>query len=196
MKCSTLASCYVALFYGLILFNITSCTSTSNSEDGWSSIDGSYDGEYCAEVEYYNPNTGTNSTYTLNVYVENDQLIEVYWPNGGVLDQDHFDDSDISNGECSFTSDKGYEYTVRLLGEPCGFTDQSELESQWEEDSDAEVCPKCGDHKYSFDDYCSSCEQLINEEANDYCSQCGGYEYGVQGGVCSFCESENDLWLN
>ncbi len=27
------------------------------------------DGDYCAEIKYYNPDTGTNSTYTLPIEV-------------------------------------------------------------------------------------------------------------------------------
>ena len=36
------------------------------------------DGTYCAEVEYYNPNTGTRSTYDLDVEVENGDLSSKY----------------------------------------------------------------------------------------------------------------------
>lgn len=39
------------------------------------------DGEWCADVEYYNPNTGTRHTYTLDVEVEDEELIRIDWPN-------------------------------------------------------------------------------------------------------------------
>lgn len=73
------------------------------------------DGTYEAKIEYYNPKTGTYSTYTLDVEVENDELVKIYWNNGGWLDESHFYATDISTGTASFTSDRGYEYTVTLL---------------------------------------------------------------------------------
>lgn len=73
------------------------------------------DGTYTAEVDYYNPETGTSSTYRLDVDVENNELVKIHWNNGGWLDDTHFYPVDISDGEASFTSDKGYEYKVRLL---------------------------------------------------------------------------------
>lgn len=72
------------------------------------------DGTWCADVEYYNPNTGTRHTYTLNVEVANGELTEIEWPNGGWLDESHFTAEDITSGECSFDSDKGNTYTVTL----------------------------------------------------------------------------------
>lgn len=72
------------------------------------------DGTYTAEVDYYNPETGTSSTYTLDVEVENGELTVIHWPNGGWLDESHFTPEDITSGSCSFTSDEGNEYTVTL----------------------------------------------------------------------------------
>jgi major membrane immunogen (membrane-anchored lipoprotein) len=63
-------------FYNLSIFLlVTLLTSCSSSDDEYNYEDypiegqteeGFEDGTYCAEVEYYNPNTGTNSTYTLS----------------------------------------------------------------------------------------------------------------------------------
>lgn len=72
------------------------------------------DGTYSATVDYYNPDTGTSSTYTLDVEVENGELTVIHWPNGGWLDSSHFTPEDITSGSCSFTSDEGNEYTVTL----------------------------------------------------------------------------------
>lgn len=85
--------------------------SARSQEDGEAEFS---DGEWCADVEYYNPSTGTRNTYTLDVEVEGGELIRIDWPNGGWLDESHFVAEDISSGECSFTSDRGYEYTVTL----------------------------------------------------------------------------------
>ncbi len=83
--------------------------------------DNSYkDGTYCASVTYDNPSTGTNHTYNLNVEVRNNKLIKILWPNGGWLDDSHFTPPHLSvNSSCSFRSDKGYTYTVKITGAEC-----------------------------------------------------------------------------
>src|SRR5690606_4640507 len=95
-------------------------------------------GIYCATVDYYNPNTGTSSSYILNVEVEGDELITIYWTNGGWLDESHFYPEDISSGSCDFTSDKGYDYTVTIIGDDCQFTDD-DVSSEYEEDHTDEI---------------------------------------------------------
>lgn len=119
----------------LLLITFTSCKydNNSSSEDETelttTDEDGNEvypDGTYCAEVDYYNPNTGTNSTYTLNVEVENNELTVIHWPNGGWLDESHFTPEELdSSGSCSFTSDQGYEYKVQITGPECNFTDEA-----------------------------------------------------------------------
>jgi hypothetical protein len=120
---------YSFLFVLLLLG--TSCSGTSKynednidsfEEDFVDSDNGDYyeDGTYCAEIEYYNPNTGTSNSYTLSVEVESNELTTIYWGNGGWLDEDHFSSEELdSDGSCSFTSDKGYEYTVTIIGTDC-----------------------------------------------------------------------------
>ena len=86
------------LFSSVLLFNI-GCNNNSGSrnssesdeeysenEDNDSDDDGYKDGKYCAEVEYYNPSTGTRNTYDLDVEVESGELTVIYWPNSGWLD--------------------------------------------------------------------------------------------------------------
>jgi hypothetical protein len=82
------------------------------------------DGEYCAEVNYDNPNTGTSSTYNLAVEVENGELVKIQWSNGGWLDSSHFSPPDITDGTASFDDDRGREYKVELL-EPGNCNDSS-----------------------------------------------------------------------
>jgi hypothetical protein len=72
-------------------------------------------GNYCAEVEYYNPRTGTRSTYTLPVKIENNKLAVIYFPNGGWLDDSHFNPPVIKNGKANFVSDRKYRYAIKLL---------------------------------------------------------------------------------
>jgi hypothetical protein len=75
------------------------------------------DDTYCAEVEYYNPNTGTRSTYTLTVEVQSNEIVEINFPNGGWLDNDHFSGADLEeDGTASFTSDRGYQYEITIVG--------------------------------------------------------------------------------
>jgi hypothetical protein len=82
------------------------------------------DGTYCADVTYYNPNTNRQSEYTLNVEVGNGKLTKILWSNGGWLDISHFTPPNLSSsGDCSFTSDKGYQYTVSITGSECLTTD-------------------------------------------------------------------------
>ena len=82
---------------------------------------GYLDNTYCATVRYHNPNTSTQSSYTLIVKVENDEIVEIDWPNGGKLDEENFSDAILDEvGHSSFTSDKGYEYEVQIIGESDG----------------------------------------------------------------------------
>lgn len=209
------------LYYLLmIILIVVGCNGTSSGDSRYGrSVTDDYDlldGEFCADVDYYNPNTGTNSTYTLNVLVEDDYLVEIYWPNGGWLDTDHFYSEHIGDGYCSFTSDLGYEYEITLNGEPCSFTDESSYYSQRQEDYEEVTCPRCGDEKDSYDDYCDDCEDEIEhtcsrcgqydilmystddyctdctDEIENTCSRCGGHEYYIYGGICSSCQDEED----
>ena len=72
------------------------------------------DGTYEAEVEVYNPETGYETTYTLDVEVEDGELTKIYWNNGGWLDDSHFSPVDISDGSASFEDDRGRRYKVEL----------------------------------------------------------------------------------
>ncbi|RWZ90368.1 MAG: hypothetical protein EO766_02895 [Hydrotalea sp. AMD] len=47
------------------------------------------DGTYSATVNYYNPETGYSQTYTLDVEVEDCEVVQIDFPNGGWLDIDH-----------------------------------------------------------------------------------------------------------
>jgi len=110
---------FKSIFIGLMIVFI-GCggqSSSDNNSSYYSEQDGYEDGTYCAEIDYYYSETGTNSTYTLEVEIENNELTKIYWPNGGWLDDSYFLPSDISNGEASFTSDRGVDYTVRIIGQ-------------------------------------------------------------------------------
>lgn len=89
----------------------TEIETTSTEYDTYNDIE---DGVHSAEVRIYNPNTGHTGTYTLDVEVENGELVKIYWDNGGWLDESHFTATDISNGTASFTDDEGREYEVTI----------------------------------------------------------------------------------
>jgi hypothetical protein len=142
------------------------------------------DDTYCAEVEYYNPNTGTRSTYTLNVEVENNELTVIHWPNGGWLDDSHFEPQELdSSGNCSFTSDNGYEYDIHITGPECNFTDEDQMNREISEDQALLVCPECGFSKYEYDDYCYSCKRKMT------CPECGSRKNKYEE-VCSSCKDK------
>jgi hypothetical protein len=156
-------------------------------ETGRSLFGGYADGTYCAEVTYYNPNTGTNSTYTLRVEVEDNFVVAFYWPNGGWLDSDHFTPEELdSDGYCSFESDQGYEYTVTIIGTDCDFTDETSFLQDLNSDQEAITCGRCGDTKDADRRYCDSC----TDEIENTCRRCGDYEYGMDDGLCSRCTNQ------
>lgn len=74
------------------------------------------DDTYCADVKYYNPNTGTHSEYRLTIEVESNEVVTINFPNGGYLDTEHFSGAELDeDGTTSFTSDEGYEYEVQVI---------------------------------------------------------------------------------
>lgn len=73
------------------------------------------DGHYCATVKYSNNNTGTHSLYILNVEVTDGKLSKIMFPNGGWLDDTHFNPPPVAyNGYAEFVNDRGYYYQVLI----------------------------------------------------------------------------------
>ena len=139
------------IFFQLIIIGLVMiliCCGGRNNSDGnsnyYSEENGYEDGTYCAEVDYYYSETGTSSTYTLEVEIEDNELTVIHWPNGGWLDDSHFSPPDISDGEASFTSDRGVDYTIRIIGKEgdCSLdtyvTDEDELIREKEEQEEEE----------------------------------------------------------
>jgi hypothetical protein len=117
----------LALAFSTFLISVISCSDNSTEEKGALEVtkpseeSKKYpDGTYCADVTYFNPNTSTLRTYTLNVEVEDNALTMINWPNGGWLDDSHFSPAKLDHdGSCKFTSDKSYEYKIKITGPPC-----------------------------------------------------------------------------
>lgn len=120
------------VFYLLILTALISCNGnneansvyTNQSSENTSEKKKSFeDGTFCADVIFHNPNTGTTNKYQLNVEVNNRYVEKVLWPNGGWLDDDHYSSERLDDdNECSITTDKGYEYEIKITGEDCAQT--------------------------------------------------------------------------
>jgi hypothetical protein len=112
------------IFFGLIV----SCTNSYNksnestgSESFGDEVGSSvFNGGYCAEVTYSNSNTGRESDYTLTIDVHDNVLERINFPNGW-MDEDDFGSVELDeNGYVSFTSNRGYDYTVQIIGEASG----------------------------------------------------------------------------
>lgn len=115
---TTLLICIITAFYSCsnspAVLNKTK-TASETSTTVTTILPGIKSGVYCSKVEYYNPRTNKRSTYNLEVEVENNTLVKINWPNGGWLDESHFDPAYINaDGKASFTSDAGCEYKVDI----------------------------------------------------------------------------------
>lgn len=74
-------------------------------------------GTYCADVTYYNPNTGRRSKYKLTVVVKSNEIIQIDFPNGGRLDDSDFKNALLNKeGFTQFVAISGYKYTVQIIG--------------------------------------------------------------------------------
>lgn len=203
----------------LTIISYSSCkNNNSNYEDSDSVVtyeilegDVEYpDDTYCAEIYYYNPNTGTRSTYTLNVIVEDNELIVIKWPSGGWLDSSHFYVQELdSDGFCSITSYDGKQYDVQITGSECIYTDDYKVVS----DEEDVTCPECGSFKSEYDDYCDYCKRKFTcpecrnkkrkyddvcddcrDKAEHTCKRCGQYDHFMwrSDELCSDCKREQD----
>jgi hypothetical protein len=73
------------------------------------------DGTHSATVYYNNPQTGYSATYTLDVEVEDGQVVQIDFPNGGYIDSDHITPEALnSDGECTIYGDDGKTYSIHI----------------------------------------------------------------------------------
>lgn len=76
------------------------------------------DGFYCAKVEYYNPNTERERTYHLSVEVQDNKVIQLFFPNDGLINEDNFEAPEIdAKGKALVVDERDYEYTISNLEE-------------------------------------------------------------------------------
>lgn len=77
------------------------------------------DATYCADVDYHNPNTGTYSTYTLNVEVEDNEVIEILFSSGWLDDSEFSSEELDEDGYCDITLYDGREFEIQITGPEC-----------------------------------------------------------------------------
>lgn len=125
----------------ILLCFITSCTSKTENSQGSNSSTNSYsstssneeededseetsgystgckfeDGTYSATVDYNNPETGYSATYTLDVEVQDCQVVQINFPNDGYLDEDHISYADIDeDGNATVDGEDGKTYEIQI----------------------------------------------------------------------------------
>ncbi len=79
-----------------------------------------YNGRYCATVNYFNPNTDTNSDYLLIVSVEDNQLLKLDFPQGFLADGDLPNSTFSNSGKTNFTLSNGSIYSINITGPEAG----------------------------------------------------------------------------
>lgn len=123
----------LAIYFILVLFSCSSKSDNSSSNDNNSTDNNSYnssddenddeysdgcrfeDGTYSATVDYYNPETNFSNTYTLDVEVEDCQVVQINFPNDGYLDEDHISAADLDeNGYASVDGENGKTYEIQI----------------------------------------------------------------------------------
>ena len=73
------------------------------------------DGTHSATVDYYNPETGYSQTYTLDVEVEDCEVVQIDFPNGGWLDSDHITPAELDeDGNCTVDGEDGKTYEIQI----------------------------------------------------------------------------------
>lgn len=90
-----------------------------NDDDEINSSNGSgckfEDGTYSAAIDYNNSTTGYYQTYTLNVEVQDCQVIEIDFPKGGWLDEDHISPADLDeDGNADVDGEDGKTYEIHI----------------------------------------------------------------------------------
>lgn len=86
-----------------------------NETDSFISICDLEDGSYSATVDYNNPETGYSANYTLDVDVEDCQVVQINFPNDGYLDEDHISAGDLDqDGNASVYGEDGKTYEIEI----------------------------------------------------------------------------------
>ena len=113
----------------IILTLLVSCSDTSSNENYETSTPDNTesekasdengckfeDGTHSATVDYTNSETGYSQTYTLDVEVENCEVVQINFPRGGWLDSDHITPAELEeDGSCTIEGDDGKTYEIQI----------------------------------------------------------------------------------
>jgi hypothetical protein len=118
------------IFILLFILSIVSCSSRSSSysdedNEGESSYsennnsededeEGIEDGTHSAAVDYYNPKTGYSQSYNLDVEVEDGEVNQINFPNGGYLDNSHINSGELQDGNTTLEDENGRSYEITI----------------------------------------------------------------------------------
>jgi hypothetical protein len=116
---------YTLCFYViicLILYSGCKDHTTENMHKGAYETDealanecGFENGMHTATVNYQNPDTGYEATYTLEVEVEDCEVTTIYFPKGGWLDDSHFTPAPLDDdGTATIIDDEGREFGIEI----------------------------------------------------------------------------------
>ena len=149
---------------------LVSCGGSNDSEHKYAiegqSEKGFEDGTYCADVTYYNPNTQTKSDYILKVEVVENKVVKINFGNGGWLDSDYITPKTLdADGRCTLTTDRDYEYSVKITGKNCNVSSSFVPDVEYEHTN------------YSFQE-CAQKYNLTKEEKAE-CAKTLGYSDGT-----------------
>jgi len=73
------------------------------------------DGTYSATVDYNNSETSYSATYTLDVEVQDCQIVQINFPNDGYLDDSHISYTDIDDdGYALVYGEDGKTYEIQI----------------------------------------------------------------------------------
>ncbi len=74
------------------------------------------DGRYSANVDYHNDDTGFSNSYSLEIEVENCEVVQINFPKGGWLDSDHISPAELDeDGRCTVYGEHGKVYEVEIV---------------------------------------------------------------------------------
>jgi hypothetical protein len=106
------------LFSSLAIISCSNNSKTGNEKDYESSNSSNCnfkDNRYSATVDYNNPETNFSNTYSLDVEVEDCQVVKIYFPKGGWLDEDHISPADIDDdGNATVEGEDGKAYKIHI----------------------------------------------------------------------------------
>jgi len=98
----------------ILIGSIFSCSRCHPSETSTAKGFSFQDNKYPATVKYNNPQTGCTATYLLDLEVKNCMVVQINFPNGGHLDNDHIKATRLGKkGYAKVSGEENKTYLVR-----------------------------------------------------------------------------------